>query len=415
MTEPGAEPRPAKRRFDALPEGAGPGTVLQHGARRPDWNAGAVVPPIYQTVTYHYPAPVSEAAERGDLHVYSRYTNPTVQDAAELVRTLEGGEAAALFASGMGATSTALWALLRPGDRVVALEGMYGGTTRLLSELVAPWGVRVDWVDDRRAADPDAVVPEGTRLVLIESPSNPCLRVHDIAAWAGAAHARGAQLFVDSTFGTPINQNPLALGADLVMHSATKYLGGHADLLGGALVGPRPILDRIADAHAVLGAAIDPFAAFLLTRGLRTLDVRVRRQNESGRLLADWLRGHPSVRRVNYPGSASPEQERIAARQMRGRGGVLSFTVAGGRPAARRVLEALRLVHAASSLGGVESLASLPVETSHVHAAPELLERCGIEPGMVRLSVGLEDVDDLRRDLDQALRAAASASGPVSL
>lgn len=405
MTDAPASRSASSRRFEPLPEWVGPSTRLQHGARRPEWNAGSVVPPIYQTTTYHFPAELSEARERGEVNLYSRYSNPTAQDAAELIRGLEGGDAAALFASGMGATSTALWALLRPGDRVVALESLYGGTAELLKRLVGPWGVRVDWVDDRAARDPAAAVPDGTRLVLIESPTNPCLHVHDIAAWATAAHAHGALLFVDSTFATPINQTPLALGADLVMHSATKFLGGHADLLAGALVGPAPLLSTIGEAHAVLGAAIDPFGAFLLTRGLRTLAVRVPRQNESARALAGWLREHPKVRRVNYPGFADAAEEAIAARQMRGRGGVLSFEVAGGHPAARRVMAALRFVHPASSLGGVESLASLPVETSHVHATPQLRERCGIEPGLIRLSVGLEEVDDLCRDLAAALDA----------
>lgn len=405
MTEPARERTAPGRRFEPLPEWVGIGTRLQHGARRPEWNAGAVVPPIYQTSTYHFPAELSEARERGDVHVYSRYTNPTVEDAAELIRGLEGGEAAALFASGMGATSTALWTLLRPGDRVVALESLYGGTAELLKRLVGPWGVTIDWVDDRAAADPARAVPAGTRLVLIESPTNPCLHVHDIAAWALAAHAQGALLFVDSTFATPVNQQPLRLGADLVMHSATKYLGGHSDLMAGALVGSTALLERVARSHAVLGAAIDPFGAFLLTRGLRTLQVRVERQNETARALAAWLRAHPGVQRVNYPGAFDAREEAIAQRQMRGRGGVLSFSVRGGPAAARRLMAGLRLVHPASSLGGVESLASLPVETSHVHATPEVLARCGIDGSLVRLSVGLEAFEDLQRDLDVALRA----------
>ena len=406
MTEPARERSASGRRFEPLPEWVGVGTRLQHGTRRPEWNAGAVVPPIYQTSTYHFPAELSEGREHGDVHLYSRYSNPTLEDAAELLRGLEGGEAAALFASGMGATSTALWTLLRPGDRVVALESLYGGTAELLKRLVGPWGVRVDWVDDRAAADPARAVAAGTRLVLIESPTNPCLHVHDIAAWAEAAHAQGAALFVDSTFATPINQQPLRLGADLVMHSATKYLGGHSDLVAGALVGSRALLDRVAASHAVLGAALDPFGAFLLTRGLRTLGVRVLRQNETASGLADWLGSHPKVGRVNYPGAFDAREEAIARRQMRGRGGVLSFSVTGGPTAARRVMAGLRFVHPASSLGGVESLVSLPVETSHVHATPDLLQRCGIDGSLVRLSVGLEDPADLQRDLDEALRDA---------
>ncbi|MCI4336361.1 MAG: aminotransferase class I/II-fold pyridoxal phosphate-dependent enzyme [Thermoplasmata archaeon] len=397
---------PARRKFEPLPEWAGPATRLQHAARMPDWNAGAVVPPIYQTSTYHFPSEFSEARERGEVHLYTRMTNPTVDVAAELTRDLEGGESALLFASGMGALSTTLLTLLRPGDGVVALESLYGGTTTLLGTLIAPWGIRVDSVGDLAAEAPEEQVPEGTRVVILESPTNPCLHVHDIARWAVAAHQHGAVLLVDNTFATPINQNPLAHGADLVVHSATKYLGGHSDLVAGAVVGKRDLVQRIEATHSVVGASLDPFAAFLLARGMRTLALRVAHQNASARALAEALRGHPRLHSVHYPGSASEAEEQIARRQMRGRGGVLSFAVRGGTDAARRVLRRLRLVHVAASLGGVESLASLPLETSHRHATPEQLARCGIDPGLIRLSVGVEGPDDLKRDVFEALDAS---------
>jgi cystathionine beta-lyase/cystathionine gamma-synthase len=386
-----------------MPEGIRPGTFLQHGARRPERNAGAVVPPLYQTSTYHYPAAFSEAAGSGEVHLYTRMDNPTVEVAAELVRGLEGGEGARLFSSGMGAASTTLFALLKAGDEVVALEDLYGGTLDLFRETLPRFGVQVRWVTETARLDPSEVVTARTRVVWLETPSGPLLRVHDIRAWADAADRVGALLVVDSTFATPINQRPLAHGADLVIHSATKYLGGHSDLVAGALVGPSRILDRVDSVHATLGSALDPFAGFLLARGLRTLELRVARHNDNGRRIAQELGAHPSVDRVYYPGRTGPDDEAIASRQMTGRGGVLSLALKGGPAAAEKFLRNLRLVHVASSFGGVESLASLPRETSHRHLSDAELARREIPPGLVRLSLGIEDADDLLHDLTQAL------------
>jgi cystathionine beta-lyase/cystathionine gamma-synthase len=399
-------PRPApRRRFRPLPPWAGPTTRLVHGGLRPDLNAGSVVPPIYQTSTFHYPAEHSEAAERGEVYLYSRNANPTVEGPEEVVRELEGGEAARLFGSGMGAIASTVLSLVNPGEEVVALSDLYGGTTELLHSLLPRFGVAVREVTDSDARAPEAVVSNSTRLVCLESPTNPLLRVHDIVRWARAANSVGAILVVDNTFATPINQNPLALGADLVIHSATKYLGGHSDLLAGVVVGASRFVDQI-DPKRVLGSPLDPFAAFLLQRSLKTLELRMARHNTAGRAVADAIARHPAVARLHYPGRASEEDEAIATRQMRGRGGMVALSLRGGAPAVERFLNHLQIVEVAASLGGVESLVSVPARTSHTHLRAEELAARGIDEGCVRLSLGIEEPDDLVRDLTEALDAA---------
>ncbi len=399
LQDPGRRPRP---RFDPLPAWAGVSTRLVHGARRAEYNAGAVVPPIYQSTTFHYPSAFSEAADRGGLYEYTRLANPTAEVPAELLRQLEGGESARLFGSGMGAFTSVLLSLVKAGDEVVALDMLYGGTMGVLTELMPRFGVSVRFVNEREAREPEKLLTPKTRLAVVESPTNPVLTVHDIARWSEAADAVGCILAVDNTFATPINQTPLALGADLVYHSATKYLGGHSDLTAGAVVGPEDLLSRI-DPRGDLGSVLDPFAAYLLGRSMKTLALRVARHNENGRRVAEALAEHPLVQSVRYPGRASAEEEEIAARQMRGRGGMVSISLKGGAPMAERFLHRLRFVHVASSLGGVDSLASVPGLTSHRHLSPEELERRGIDPGLIRFSFGIEDPEDLVRDLTEAL------------
>ena len=405
-----SDPSDTRARFRPLPEWVHPATRLVHGARRDELNAGAVVPPIFQSSTFHYPPEFSEARAAGRPGFYSRIGNPSLEVAAELIRALEGAEEARVFASGMGAITTTVLSLVGSGDEVVAPEGMYGGTLDLLGDLAPRLGIRVRWVDRSDARTPESAVRRGTRLVLLESPTNPLLGVHDIRRWSEAARQVGAVLAVDNTFATPVNQNPLALGADLVLHSATKYLGGHADLLAGAVAGSRALIERIDATHPITGAVLDPFAAFLLTRGLRTLELRVARQNANGQAVAEALTTESGVERVHYPGRADAEEEAVAQRQMRGRGGMVSLEVRGGREAAHRFLRRLRLFHVAGSLGGVESLASVPAETSHRHLAPAALSERGISPGLVRLSLGIEAAEDLVRDLREALASGKPAT-----
>lgn len=404
-----------RRRFEPLPAGIGPSTRAVHSARRAELNAGAVVPPIYQTSTFHFPAPASEARGHGDVHLYTRHSNPTQEVAAEIVRELEGAGAARVFGSGMGAIGTTVLAMCRTGDSVVAASGLYGGTEQLLSGLLPRYGVHVRFLGEPETTDVDAAVPAGTRLVFLESPTNPLLHVHDIAEWARRADAVGALLVVDNTFATPINQRPLDLGADLVVHSATKYLGGHSDLLAGVVAGPSGLISRIERDQIVLGSVLDPFAAFLLTRGMRTLALRVARHNDNGRRVAEAMARRPEVARVHYPGLASPREEAVAARQMRGRGGMVCLSLAGGLPAARRFIGRLRLAHVATSLGGVETLVSLPVETSHRHLSPAERQASGIDDSLVRLSLGIEEPEDLVGDVTQALAAAQGPGAERSL
>lgn len=415
MTDPPA-PEPSAHlarahRHRPLPPWAGPGTWLVHGGARADLNAGAVVFPIYQTSTFRYPAAYSEAASSGEVFLYTRNRNPTAEGPAEVLRGLEGAEAARLFASGMAAVTATVLSFVRAGDEVVALTDLYGGTSELLQDLLPRFGVQLHEVTDAEARSPEQLFSPATRIALIESPTNPLLRVHDIARWSAAADRVGAILVVDGTFATPVNQQPLALGADLVLHSATKYLGGHADLVAGAIAGPHRLLDRI-DPGQRFGSSIDPFAAFLLHRSLKTLGLRVVRQNENARAVVAAVEHHPAVSRVHYPGRGSPEEEQLAARQMRGRGGVLSLSLRGGAEAAERFLSRLEIIVVASSLGGVESLASRPPATSHRHFSPEELARRGIDPGLVRLSLGIEEPADLVRDVTQALDAAGAGTPP---
>ncbi len=409
-------PARARRREGAsgpepsLPADAGPTTIAVHGARRPERNAGAVVSPIYQTTTFHYPAEYSEVADPSDVRHYTRYENPSQEEAAETIRALEGAGAARVFSSGMAAISTTLLGLLRPGDTVVAPIEIYGGTDRLLREVLPKFGIGVRWLEPG-APEPTGELLEGASLLYLETPTNPLLRVRDIRAWARCADEVGALLLVDSTFATPVNQRPLELGADLVLHSATKYLAGHSDVLAGAVAGPSQLVDRLETMQRVLGGALDPHAAFLLQRGMKTLALRVARQNENAREVAEALARHPAVARVHYPGSHGADEEAIARTQMAGRGGLVSFELVGGRAASARFRRRLRLVHVATSLGGVESLVSAPRESSHAHLSPGEAERRGLPEGLLRLSCGIEETKDLLLDLLGALEPRAGDRG----
>jgi cystathionine beta-lyase/cystathionine gamma-synthase len=406
MTAPDPPAPAPRKRFEPLPEWVGPSTRAVHSGRRDDLNAGAVAFPIYETSTYRYPSEFSEAHGRGDVHLYTRLDNPTQEVAAELLRSLEGAEAARVFGSGMGAMSTTLLTFLSPGDEVVALEDLYGGTLDLLRGLLPRFGVRVRFVSAAEGTSPESCVSDRTRVVLLESPTNPLLRVHDLRRWAEVAGRVGAITVLDNTVATPVNQSPIEWGIDLVVHSASKALAGHSDVIAGAVAGRAEPMAKIERTHSVLGSPLDPFAAFLLTRGMKTLAVRVARQNDNGRKVFDAVRRHPKVRTAHYPGADDARSEEIARTQMRGRGGLLAFELAGGAEAARRFLHGLRLVEVASSFGGVESLVSVPSETSHRGLTPPEAESRGIRPGLVRLSCGIEDGDDLVRDVTEALDRA---------
>lgn len=370
---------------------------------------GATQVPVVYSAAYGYPdvdAWLDVALGRKPGHIYSRNTNPTVHAFEEKVRILEGAEAATSFATGMAAVSNTLFALLGPGDRVVSVKDTYGGTNRLFLDFLPRVGVEVELCDTSDHEQIEAAIAQGCRLVYLETPTNPTLKVMDIARLASAAHEAGAIVVIDNTFATPINQNPLALGADLVLHSATKFLGGHADALGGVVCGGPELVARVFHYREITGATLDPMAAYLLIRGMKTLALRIGRQNESALRLAQWLQEQPAVAAVYYPGLATHLHHDVAARQMRGYGGVLSFMLQGGLEAVKRVLPRLRLAHRAANLGAVETVAGPPATTSHVECTAEEREAMGIPEGLIRYSVGIEDAGDLIADLTQALAVA---------
>ncbi len=344
---------------------------------------------------------VALGREKG--HVYSRNTNPTVRAFEDKVKALEGAEAATSFSSGMAAISACLFTLLRPGDRVVSIKDSYGGTNKLFTEFLPPFGIDVRLCDTTDYGQIEAVVAQGCKVLYLESPTNPTIKIVDIERFARAAHAVGALVVVDNTFATPINQNPLRLGADLVLHSASKFLGGHADALGGAACGAESLVRKLYHFREINGAALSPADAYSLLRGMKTLSLRVERQNQSALTIARWLQQQPAVEQVNYPGLETHLHHDIAKRQMRGFGGMLSFTVAGGLEAIKTFLPELRFAHRAANLGCVETVVGPPLVTSHVECSEEERAAAGIPEGLVRYSTGIEDVDDLINDLRQAL------------
>jgi cystathionine gamma-synthase len=336
-------------------------------------------------------------------HIYGRNTNPTVAVFEEKVRLLENGEAATSASTGMAAISNTLHALLAPGKRVVSVKDTYGGTSKVFMDFLPAYGVDVKLCDTTDFDSIEAEVAEGCDLLYLESPTNPTLKVIDLERLTRAGHDAGAVVVVDNTFATPINQNPLSLGADLVVHSATKFLGGHADALGGVVVGTAELVDKIYHYREINGATLHPMAAYLLLRGMKTLQLRVERQGESAQQVAEYLEEHPKVSLVNYPGLKSHPQHDLARRQMRGFGGMLSFSIGDDLDAVRKFLPRLRLAHAAANLGSVETIVGPPATTSHVEVPAHERAALGIPEGLVRYSTGIEDVADLVADLEQAL------------
>lgn len=379
---------------------AGLSTRAVH-AGDPDPSIGSpVTTPIVQSSTFY-----NDPEGAGDLR-YSRYGNGPNNVAVEArIAALEGGEDCVAVGSGMAAVACALLACVRAGDHVLAADALYGGTRALLDRELSRFGIETTYVSFTDPGWEAGLRPE-TRVVLAETVSNPLLRVPDLRVLADAAHAHAAVLVVDSTFATPVNARPLEQGADLVVHSATKYLGGHSDLTAGAVVGSREAVAGVRKRAQVWGPALDPHAAWLLERGIKTLAVRMERHNRNGLELARWAEGQPGVARVHYPGLPSHPDHATAARVLDGFGGMVGIEVTGGAEAAARFVRALRLAKVAPSLGGVETLVSEPRYTSHAGMTQEQRESAGIRDGFFRFSFGIEDAPDLVADLEQALRAA---------
>lgn len=343
------------------------------------------------------------ARGKSEGHIYSRNTNPTVAAFEEKIRDLESAEAATSFASGMAAISNTLFALLSPGDRVVSIKDTYGGTNKLFLEFLPRFGITVSVCDTGDHHAIESAIGRGCKMVYLESPTNPTIKIVDLARLARVAHRHKAIVIVDNTFATPINQQPLALGADLVIHSATKFLGGHADALGGAVCGRADLVGKAYHFREINGACLDSMGAYLLLRGMKTLHLRIARQNESALKIARFLEAHPSVVKVYYPGLESHEHYDVARRQMSGFGGVLSFVIQGGFNSVRTFLPRLRLAHLAANLGAVETIAGPPATTSHVELTTQERAAAGIPEALIRYSVGIEDPEDLIADLRKAL------------
>lgn len=385
-------------------------TIAVHGGERPEETPfGAVVAPVFHSSTFS----LKNFAEmrsyaRGELpesFFYSRYANPTVAEVERKIAELEGAESCVVTASGSSATFATLVALCESGDEVIASESIYGGTVKILTKVLSRYGVRTRFVSMDEIADLPALVSDRTRVLWFETPANPINRIVDLAQAAQAARKVKVFSVVDNTFATPILQRPLPLGIDAVMHSATKYLGGHSDLTAGAVAGSRDFMDRVRQVAVAIGATLDPAAAYLLARGIRTLDLRVRTACDNAMRLAQALRVHEKVARVYYPGLEDDPGYEVAKRQMEAFGGVVAIDLVGGECEVEKFCDALRLARPATSLGGVETLVSYPLYSSHAEFSAQQLRTAGVSDATVRFALGIEAAEDIIADVKQALAA----------
>lgn len=344
------------------------------------------------------------ATGKTDGHIYSRNTNPTVAVLEEKIKILEGAEAATSFSTGMAAISNTLFAFLTPGTRVVSIKDTYGGTSRIFLDFLPKYNVTVKLCETTDRDEIETEIRKGCDLLYLETPTNPTLKIVDIKVLAGIAREVGAIVVVDNTFATPVNQNPLQLGADLVIHSATKFLCGHSDAMGGILAGKKELVQKVFNFREINGASLQADPAYLIARGMKTLELRIERQNASALRIAEFLQQHPRISSVFYPGLITHKDHDIARQQMRGFGGVLSFSLDGGYELVKKFLPALKLAHLAASLGSVSTLAGPPRTTSHVELTEEQRRLLGIPESLIRYSVGIENADDLLADLDNALK-----------
>jgi cystathionine beta-lyase/cystathionine gamma-synthase len=384
----------------------GPATELIHAGQSDLGVAAPLTTPVYETTTFVFDDAQEVVAYnegRSSKYLYSRYSNPTLVGVERKIAALDRAESALVFSSGMAATSTILMTHLNAGDEVVCGAEIYGGTLHLLQDLLTKFGVRPRFVSRDELTDPDHLFGDRTRVVWLESPTNPTLRCVDIRLVADACRARGVLSIVDNTFASPINQQVLALGADLAMQSATKYLNGHSDVTAGVVAGARALVAPIEKTRRLLGTVLDPLPAYALGRGLKTLPLRIARHNANAHEVARFLAADSRISHVYYPGLPAHPDHRIASGQMKGFGGMVCFDLDGRLDRAEQVFNRFMLIARAASLGGVESLASMPVYTSQWGYTDQQLREAGISKGMIRLSVGLEDPEDIIADLDQAL------------
>jgi len=383
-----------------------PGTIAVWGGEDGQHPYGAVTTPVVNSVAFAYPDPDhwhEVALGKREGYIYSRNTNPTVSALEEKIRLLEGAGAAIAFSTGMAAISNTLFTFLTSGKRVVSIKDTYGGTSRIFLDFLPKYGVQVTLCDTTDHEALEREIAKGCDLVYLETPTNPTLKVVDISRLAAAAHRVGAMVVTDNTFATPINQQPLKLGADLVVHSATKYLCGHSDAMGGLLAGRADLVAAVYGFREINGASLQASPAYMIARGMKTLELRIMRQNESALRIARYLEAHPKVKAVHYPGLESHPGHAIARSQMSGFGGMMSFVLDGDYDKVRLLLSRLKLVHLAASLGSVSTLAGPPRTTSHVELTAEQRSALGIPEGLIRYSVGIEPAEDLLADLAQGL------------
>ncbi len=388
------------------PSNRGSATSSVHAGELRQQEANAITTPIYQTSTFWFrnSKEVTDYQEgKSQREEYGRYGNPTWRAVERKVSALEGGEESILFASGMCAATTTFMALLPEGSHLIVTSDCYRRTRQFINQFLSRMGVEATVVEPGNLAAFEQAIRPNTKLFFTESPTNPYLRVIDVPAFAKAAHARGVKVIIDSTFATPVNHRPLSDGADLVLHSATKYLGGHNDLLAGTLTGPKEMIEPVRKALGVLGGIIDSHAAWLLLRGIKTLDIRMERHNANGMAIARYLEAHPKIKHVWYPGLASHPDHTIAIRQMKGFGGVVTFEIDTDLAGAMRFIDATTIPYQAPSLGGVESLIELPVTMSFWDVPKEKRLELGIKDSLVRFAAGIENAADLLGDLEQAL------------
>lgn len=383
-------------------------TKLIHAGESVDTGATpSLTVPIYETSTFVFDSVADVIKyQEGKLngYLYSRYENPTVVAVEQKLAVIDGAEMSLLFSSGMAAISTALFTLLKAGDEIVCSAAIYGGTFHIIEDLLPKLGIAHRFVSLDDLANPSTVIGPKTRIVWFESPINPTLRCVEVRVVADACRKAGVVSAIDNTFASPINQPVLSMGVDLSMQSCTKYLNGHSDVTGGVLSGSSTLLAPMAKMRRLLGGIMDPQPAFALGRGMKTMPIRIAQHNANAATVAQFLEGHPRIERVYYPGLASHPDHAIAKRQMRGFGGMVTIDVKGGKDAAFQAFDRLKVVKRAASLGGVESICSLPILTSQYGLTDEELVKAGVSKGMIRISIGLEDAADLIDDLDQALK-----------
>ncbi len=385
-----------------------PATIAVHGGERTDEQQfGSVVSPVFHSATFAFENfAAMRSYARGELpeaYFYSRYANPTVAEAERKIAELEGAEACVVTSSGSGATFCALATLCSVGDEVIACDSVYGGTVKILTKGLSRFGITARFISLEEIERLPQLAGERSRVFWFESPANPLNRIVDLQLAAEVSRKAGLFSIIDNTFASPVLQQPLAAGVDAVMHSATKYLSGHSDLTAGAVAGSKEFIDRVRQTAVMIGTTLDPAAAYLLSRGMKTLDVRVRRSCDNALRLAEALRCHPKVARVYYPGLEDDLSHALAKRQMKAFGGVVAIDVVGGEAEVEKLFDSLRLVRTAPSLGGVETLASYPLYSSHAGFSPEQLNAAGVSAATVRFALGIESAEDIITDITQAL------------